>query len=82
MPPDTQPAGGKYDGIVGVMCALEVLKAIHESGHTTYAPLAIINWTNEEGARFPPAMLGSGVWAGIFDVPYAYVRCLLGMRIF
>ena len=70
---DTQPAGRKYDGIVGVMSGLEVLKAVHESGYQTYAPLAVISWTNEEGARFSPAMLGSGVWAGIFDVKYAYV---------
>jgi acetylornithine deacetylase/succinyl-diaminopimelate desuccinylase-like protein len=56
---DTQPMGGKYDGILGVACAVEVLKVIHENDITTYAPLAIINWTNEEGARFPPAMVGT-----------------------
>ena len=68
---DTQPAGGKYDGIVGVLCALEVLKTIHENNIETFAPIAVIDWTNEEGARFSPAMLGSGVWAGKFTPEYA-----------
>ncbi|EKM51079.1 uncharacterized protein PHACADRAFT_151612 [Phanerochaete carnosa HHB-10118-sp] len=71
---DTQPAGGKYDGIVGVHSALEVLKSLHDNKVQTYAPIAVINWTNEEGARFPPAMLGSGVWAGKFSPEYAYER--------
>ena len=68
---DTQPAGGKYDGIVGVLSALEVLKTLHDNNIQTYAPIAVIDWTNEEGARFPPAMLGSGVWAGIFTPEFA-----------
>lgn len=68
---DTQPAGGKYDGIVGVNSAIEVLKVLHENNITTYAPIAAINWTNEEGARFPPAMLSSGVWAGAFELGWA-----------
>lgn len=68
---DTQPAGGKYDGIVGVMSALEAMKVIHENDIKTYAPIAICNWTDEEGARFSPAMLGSGVWAGVFSPEYA-----------
>ena len=74
---DTQPAGGKFDGIVGVLSALEVLKSLHESNVQTYAPIAVINWTNEEGARFPPAMLGSGVWAGKFTPEYACVMSLV-----
>ncbi|OQU98971.1 hypothetical protein CLAIMM_04679 [Cladophialophora immunda] len=69
---DTQPTGGKYDGILGVNCALEVLKVLHENDVTTYAPLAVINWTNEEGARFPPAMLCSGVWAGVFSTEFGH----------
>ena len=68
---DTQPAGGKYDGIVGVLSALEVLKTLYENKVETYAPIAVIDWTNEEGARFPPAMLCSGVWAGKFSLDYA-----------
>ncbi|KIW16783.1 hypothetical protein PV08_03973 [Exophiala spinifera] len=68
---DTQPTGGKYDGILGVCCAIEVLKVIHENNITTYAPLAVINWTDEEGARWAPAMLGSGVWGGVYTTEYA-----------
>ncbi|KFA81545.1 hypothetical protein S40288_09050 [Stachybotrys chartarum IBT 40288] len=71
---DTQPTGGKYDGILGVTCGIEVLKTIHDSNVTTYAPLAVINWTNEEGARFPPAMLASGVWGGAFTTEYGHSR--------
>ncbi|KAK7413254.1 hypothetical protein QQX98_007842 [Neonectria punicea] len=71
---DTQPTGGKYDGILGVTAGMEVLKTIHTNNITTYAPLAIINWTNEEGARFPPAMLSSGVWGGAFTTEYGHSR--------
>jgi hydantoinase/carbamoylase family amidase len=71
---DTQPKGGRYDGILGVNCALEVLRTIHENNHETYAPLSIVNWTNEEGARFPPAMIASGVWGGAFELDYAHSR--------
>lgn len=71
---DTQPTGGKYDGILGVVSGMEVLKTLHASNTTTYAPLAVVNWTNEEGARFPPAMLCSGVWGGAFTTEYAHAR--------
>ena len=71
---DTQPTGGKYDGILGVVSGMEVLKTIHANNITTYAPLAVINWTNEEGARFPPAMLSSGVWGGAFTTEYGHNR--------
>jgi beta-ureidopropionase / N-carbamoyl-L-amino-acid hydrolase len=60
---DTQPTGGRYDGILGVLAALEVLRTVHDAGYITHAPLAIVVWTNEEGARFIPSMLGSAVWA-------------------
>ncbi|KAF5096444.1 hypothetical protein D0Z00_002776 [Geotrichum galactomycetum] len=60
---DTQPRGGRYDGILGVQCGLEIIRALHDANFVTYAPIAVIMWTNEEGARFPKAMLGSGVWA-------------------
>ncbi|KAI4655008.1 uncharacterized protein J4E78_007188 [Alternaria triticimaculans] len=60
---DTQPAGGRYDGILGVQSALEVLRTLHENNVQTHHPIALINWTNEEGARFPGAMMGSGVWS-------------------
>lgn len=71
---DTQPTGGKYDGILGVLAGLEVLRTVHANNITTYAPLAIVDWTNEEGARFPPAMLASGVWGGAFTTEWAQAR--------
>lgn len=71
---DTQPTGGRYDGILGVMSAIEVLKTLHQHNVTTYAPVAVVNWTNEEGARFPPAMLCSGVWGGEFTTEWAHSR--------
>ena len=64
---DTQPTGGKYDGILGVLAGLEVMRALHEAGIETEAPLVLINWTNEEGARFSPPMMGSGAAMGIFS---------------
>lgn len=69
---DTQPTGGKFDGILGVLAALEVMRTLHEQDYETNAPIEIINWTNEEGSRFPPAMLASGVFAGVFPPAYAY----------
>ncbi|CAN9126702.1 unnamed protein product [Alternaria alternata] len=60
---DTQPAGGRYDGILGVQSALEVLRTLDENNIQTHCPFALINWTNEEGARFPGAMMASGVWS-------------------
>lgn len=71
---DTQPKGGRYDGILGVNCALEVLRTIHDNDYETYAPVCIVDWTNEEGARFPPAMIASGVWGGAFELDYAHSR--------
>lgn len=64
---DSQPTGGKYDGVYGVLSALEVMATLHDAGLTTRYPLEIAVWTNEEGARFAPAMMGSGVFAGVFD---------------
>jgi N-carbamoyl-L-amino-acid hydrolase len=64
---DTQPTGGKFDGVLGVLAGLEVLRALHESRIETEAPIVLINWTNEEGARFSPPMMGSGVAMGLFE---------------
>ena len=64
---DTQPTGGKFDGAYGVMAGLEVLRTLHEMEIETEAPIEVAVWTNEEGARFAPAMMGSGVFTGIFD---------------
>lgn len=69
---DTQPKGGKYDGILGVQCGLEILRALNEHQYKTYAPIAVIMWTNEEGARFPKAMLGSGVWGQQIPLDVCY----------
>lgn len=63
---DTQPTGGKFDGVLGVLGGLEVLKTLHQAGYETNSPIALVNWTNEEGARFSPAMVGSAVYAGAY----------------
>src|SRR5690348_14243311 len=60
---DTQPTGGKFDGVLGVLAALETLRTLVEAGYETYAPIEVINWTNEEGSRFAPAMVASGVFS-------------------
>ena len=60
---DTQPTGGRYDGILGVNCGLEVLKVLHENNIETEGSIGVVNWTNEEGARFPMMAVSSGVWA-------------------
>ena len=71
---DTQPTGGKFDGVLGVLGALEALRTLVDMGYETNAPIMIVNWTNEEGSRFAPAMLCSGVYAGVFTPDYAYSR--------
>jgi beta-ureidopropionase / N-carbamoyl-L-amino-acid hydrolase len=71
---DTQPTGGKFDGVLGVLGALEVLRTLVDLGYETNAPLMLVNWTNEEGSRFAPAMLCSGVYAGVFTPEFAYSR--------
>ena len=71
---DTQPYGGKFDGVFGVLAGLEVIRALNDHNITTVAPLEVVNWTNEEGARFAPAMLASGVYAGVFDLDWAQSR--------
>ena len=69
---DTQPTGGKFDGVYGVLAGLEVVRTLNDAGVETEAPMEVICWTNEEGARFAPAMIGSGVFAGEFDLGYAH----------
>ncbi|MDE2362405.1 MAG: Zn-dependent hydrolase [Hyphomicrobiales bacterium] len=68
---DTQPTGGKFDGVLGVLAALEVMRVLKESGVRTRRPIELVNWTNEEGCRFAPAMLASGVFAGALTVEKA-----------
>ena len=71
---DSQPSGGRFDGILGVMGALEVMRTVHENNVETHRPLVIVNWTNEEGSRFSPATMGSGVWASKLDLQWIYSR--------
>lgn len=71
---DTQPTGGRYDGVLGVLGALEVVRTLNDLGIRTKHPIEVVNWTNEEGTRFAPAMLASGVFAGIHDLDWAYER--------
>lgn len=71
---DTQPTGGKFDGVLGVLGGLEVLRTLNELGYETTAPIELVNWTNEEGSRFAPAMLASGVFAGVFTPGFANDR--------
>jgi N-carbamoyl-L-amino-acid hydrolase len=71
---DTQPTGGKYDGVLGVLGALEIVRSLNEREIRTRHPIVVTNWTNEEGTRFAPAMLASGVFAGVIDRDYAYNR--------
>lgn len=63
---DTQPNGGKFDGTFGVLAGLEIMRTLNDLGITTRAPLEIVVWTNEEGTRFTPVMMGSGTFAGVF----------------
>ncbi|MGR3490810.1 MAG: hydantoinase/carbamoylase family amidase, partial [Shimia sp.] len=71
---DTQPTGGKYDGVLGVLGGLEIVRSMNDLGIKTKHPIIITNWTNEEGTRFAPAMLSSGVFAGKHSQDWAYDR--------
>ncbi|PLC02909.1 Zn-dependent hydrolase [Variovorax sp. RO1] len=71
---DTQPTGGKFDGNYGVLAGLEVLRALNDAGIETEAPLEVAVWTNEEGSRFVPVMMGSGVFAGAFTLEHALAQ--------
>jgi N-carbamoyl-L-amino-acid hydrolase len=62
---DSQPSGGKFDGAMGVIAGLEVMRSLDDLGITTEAPLELVNWTDEEGSRFGHSLMGSGVWAGV-----------------
>lgn len=69
---DTQPSGGRFDGIAGVLSGLELMRTLSENGMVTDSPLELINWTNEEGSRFAPTMIASGTFAGIYTTEYAH----------
>lgn len=69
---DTQPSGGRYDGILGVTAGIEMLRSLNDAWVETTYPVGVINWTNEEGARFPKSMVSSGVWAGSIPLQEAH----------
>ena len=69
---DTQPTGGRYDGILGVTAAVEMMRVIATQDVKTEYPIGVVNWTNEEGARFPISMVSSGVWAGEIPLEKAH----------
>jgi N-carbamoyl-L-amino-acid hydrolase len=71
---DSQPKGGRFDGILGVMGPLEVLRTLNENNIETERTIVIVDWTNEEGSRFAPAMVASGVWAGALERDWVYDR--------
>ncbi len=74
---DSQPTGGKFDGPYGVLAGLEIIRTLNDLGIETDAPVEVVAWTNEEGARFAPSMTGSGVFAGVFDLDYGLSRTAL-----
>ncbi|MFT4726714.1 MAG: N-carbamoyl-L-amino-acid hydrolase [Granulosicoccus sp.] len=71
---DTQPTGGKYDGVLGVLGGLEIIRQLNDMSIKTRHPIVIVNFTNEEGTRFAPAMVASGVFAGMHTLDWAYAR--------
>lgn len=72
---DTQPTGGRYDGILGVNAGLEALRVLHENDVQTEGNVGVVNWTNEEGARFPMMAVSSGVWAEVVPLGVAWDLC-------
>ena len=68
---DSQPSGGKFDGAYGVMAGLEIVRTLNDAGVRTRAPIEVAAWTNEEGSRFVPTMMGSGVYAGVYGLDFA-----------
>jgi beta-ureidopropionase / N-carbamoyl-L-amino-acid hydrolase len=71
---DSQPTGGKFDGAYGVLAGLELIRTLNDFDYQTEAPVEVVVWTNEEGSRFAPAMVASGVFGGVFDLDYAHAR--------
>jgi N-carbamoyl-L-amino-acid hydrolase len=78
---DSQPAGGRFDGIYGVVAGLEALTALHQAGVTTRRPIEVVGWTNEEGSRFAPGCMGSMAWSGFKPIDaFAHIADLDGVR--
>ncbi|SHJ64652.1 N-carbamoyl-L-amino-acid hydrolase [Roseomonas rosea] len=79
---DSQPTGGKFDGALGVIAGLEVMRTLHDLNIETEAPLELINWTDEEGSRFGHSLMGSGVWSGVYEQEATYdLRDLEGVSV-
>ncbi|MBP0445961.1 Zn-dependent hydrolase [Roseomonas sp. SSH11] len=79
---DSQPTGGKFDGALGVIAGLEVMRTLQDLNIETEAPLELINWTDEEGSRFGHSLMGSGVWSGVYDQQTTYgLRDLDGVTV-
>jgi N-carbamoyl-L-amino-acid hydrolase len=74
------PTGGKYDGPYGVLLGLEIVRALHEAGRRTKAPITVVNWTNEEGSRFSPSMSASGGAMGVIDEAKVLARLTISIR--
>jgi len=71
---DTQVTGGRFDGILGVLAGLEIVRTLRDRGHVPARPIEVVNWTNEEGARFAPPMMASAVFAGVQTLDWLYDR--------
>src|SRR5690554_2451091 len=71
---DTQPTGGRFDGVLGVLAGLEVVRTLNDLNYETERPVEVLVWTNEEGSRFAPAMISSGVFAGAYDLEFGLSR--------
>ncbi|MCF3933123.1 Zn-dependent hydrolase [Acuticoccus sp. M5D2P5] len=71
---DTQVAGGRFDGVLGVLAGLEILRTLRDRGHVPARPIEVVNWTNEEGARFSPPMMASAVFAGVHPIEWLHGR--------
>ena len=69
---DSQPSGGKFDGALGVLAGLEVMRSLNDLGIVTEAPVELVNWTDEEGSRFGHSLMGSGVWSGVYPLDKVY----------
>src|SRR3954466_7457875 len=69
---DSQPSGGKFDGALGVLGGLEVVRSLNDLGIQTEAPIELVNWTDEEGSRFGHSLMGSGAWAGVYPLDKVY----------
>ena len=77
---DTQPTGGKFDGVYGVLAGLEVIESLNDHAISTPHPIEVAVWCNEEGCRFPAAMMGSAVWSGRMSLASAYALADRGGR--